>query len=351
MLTRWASFKWSTQPSPQYRIDTLVVCDSAFAGSKFSSNCYSMDQSIDDFVILDDLQHAAYSVPTLWLTPDEISHFSEWKQQLKVIIPFWTAVFSALHVLSVIAGYVTRNAESPLKPKDQYQWHNKVVAGTHAAAAFILGMYWVFGSGEMSQIGDRTFIFLPVNSHIAALGIGYFLYDFMAMLALAPYTNLAFLVGVLVHHLIFILAYASTLVLPVSLSVTAFHFFQLTELSTVFLHISWMASKRQVQYFYLFAVLIALLATFFIRLVTNAYIVFHVVTRLLELRLWEVNIPQASQPALIAYCLFFVGGSTGMLIINFTWFSQLIKKAQSMIRRVNNGQPPSRDYETTSKHD
>jgi len=84
-------------------------------------------------------------------------------------------------------------------------------------------------------------------------------------------------------------------VLPVSMSVTAFHFFQLTELSTVFLHISWMASKSQVQYFYLFSVLISLLVTFAIRLVTTAYIVFHVVTRVVELRLWEVCTPsQAS---------------------------------------------------------
>lgn len=78
--------------------------------------------------------------------------------------------------------------------------------------AFGLGVYWIFGSGELSQIGNRPFIFLPINSHIAALGIGYFLYDFFAMLALAPYTNMAFLLGVLVHHLIFILAYGSTLV-------------------------------------------------------------------------------------------------------------------------------------------
>lgn len=88
----------------------------------------------------------------------------------------------------------------------------RVVAGTHAAVAFALGVYWIFASGEMSQIGDRKFAFLPINSHIAALGIGYFLYDFFAMLALAPYTNIGFLVGVLVHHLIFIVAYGSTLV-------------------------------------------------------------------------------------------------------------------------------------------
>lgn len=87
-------------------------------------------------------------------------------------------------------------------------------------------------------------------------------------------------------------------VLPVSLSVTSFHFFQLTELSTVFLHISWMASKIQVQYFYLFSVLIGLLITFGIRLATNAYIVFHVVTRLLELRLWEVSAPPFCQASL-----------------------------------------------------
>jgi len=63
----------------------------------------------------------------------------------------------------------------------------------------------------------------------------------------------------------------------------------------------------------------------------------------------QVHLPQASSIAMIAYCVFFVCGSVGMLIINFTWFSQLIKKAQAMINRVNKGLPPSRDYETTAK--
>lgn len=52
---------------------------------------------------------------------------------------------------------------------------------------------------------------------------------------------------------------------------------------------------------------------------------------------------------MIAYSAFFFLGSSGMLIINFTWFSALIRKAKEMIRRVNNGLPPSRDYEIDSK--
>lgn len=78
-------------------------------------------------------------------------------------------------------------------------------------------------------------------------------------------------------------------VLPCSLSVTTYHLFQLTECSTVFLHLSWMASKSQAQYSTLFKVTIALLVAFIVRCVINAGIVWHVCTRLLDLQLWDVR--------------------------------------------------------------
>lgn len=52
---------------------------------------------------------------------------------------------------------------------------------------------------------------------------------------------------------------------------------------------------------------------------------------------------------MIAYIALFVLGSGGMLVINFVWFTQLIKKAKGMIARVNKGLPPSKDYETKGK--
>jgi hypothetical protein len=87
-----------------------------------------------------------------------------------------------------------------------------VVSALHAAVAFALGVYWFVGSGEIAQIGDRPFVFLPINAHIAAFGIGYFLYDTAAMIALKPYMSSSFFWGIMVHHMIFILAYSSTLV-------------------------------------------------------------------------------------------------------------------------------------------
>lgn len=84
-----------------------------------------MEQGIDDFVIVEPDQHTAYSVPILWLTPEEEAQFSEWRQHLKVVIPFWTAVFSGLHILSIIVSQLRGQSQSSLKPKDKYQWHNK----------------------------------------------------------------------------------------------------------------------------------------------------------------------------------------------------------------------------------
>lgn len=63
----------------------------------------------------------------------------------------------------------------------------------------------------------------------------------------------------------------------------------------------------------------------------------------------QVDLPEASRPAMIAYTAFFVCGCSGMLLINCIWFTQLVKKAKTMISLVNQGQPPSRDYEDHSK--
>lgn len=90
-------------------------------------------------------------------------------------------------------------------------------------------------------------------------------------------------------------------VLPVSLSATAYHLFQLTECSTVFLHLSWMAAKSQAQYDTLFKVSIALLVTFVVRCFINAGIVWHVSSRLMELQLWNVCL-HPTLKALVYYC-------------------------------------------------
>jgi TLC domain len=88
----------------------------------------------------------------------------------------------------------------------------RVVSCVHAAAATALGMYWFLGSEEPASIGNRPFVFLPINAHIAAFGVGYFIYDFFAMISLRKNMNAGFFWGIMCHHIIFIVAYASTLV-------------------------------------------------------------------------------------------------------------------------------------------
>lgn len=88
----------------------------------------------------------------------------------------------------------------------------RVVAGIHAAAATILALYWFLGSGEPAKIGNKAFIFLPINAHIEAFGAGYFIYDMVAMVALHQHMSAGFFWGIIAHHLIFLVAYASTMV-------------------------------------------------------------------------------------------------------------------------------------------
>lgn len=86
------------------------------------------------------------------------------------------------------------------------------MASVHAAAATALGLYWFLGSGETAYLGNRPFVFLPINAHIAAFGAGYFIYDFIVMIGLRKHMSAGFFWGIMTHHVIFLIAYASTLV-------------------------------------------------------------------------------------------------------------------------------------------
>jgi hypothetical protein len=91
-------------------------------------------------------------------------------------------------------------------------------------------------------------------------------------------------------------------IFPCALSVTTYHYFQLTELSTVFLHLNWMALKAQVNYVTLFSVSSLLLLTFLIRVLTTAFIVWHVWTGLLDLELWRVCFPTSYSHNSLSLC-------------------------------------------------
>jgi TLC domain len=88
----------------------------------------------------------------------------------------------------------------------------RVVSACHAALAFGQGVYWFAASPESRVAFSRPFAFLPANALIEAVGVAYFLYDVLAMLAFARHVSRAFFRGIMVHHAIFIVAYASTLV-------------------------------------------------------------------------------------------------------------------------------------------
>ena len=196
----------------------------------------------------------AATIPALWLSAKEEALFQEWKDGLPAVLSLYTLAFAALHVLSVLL--TGRMDTSGMPPKDKKLWHNKcaqffichrlsrkhcsvddsmlthvlymgeslalvchrhtrvcrVVASIHAAAATALGLYWFLGSGEPASLGNRPFVFLPINAHIAAFGVGYFIYDAVVMFALRHLMSASFFWGIMTHHAIFILAYASTLV-------------------------------------------------------------------------------------------------------------------------------------------
>jgi hypothetical protein len=88
----------------------------------------------------------------------------------------------------------------------------RVVSTLHAALAFAQGVYWLKASGELQQLGNRPFLFAPVNAHIASIGASYFFYDCIAMVLSYHTMKPGFFWTIMLHHFIFVAAYITTLV-------------------------------------------------------------------------------------------------------------------------------------------
>jgi hypothetical protein len=73
------------------------------------------------------------------------------------------------------------------------------------------------------------------------------------------------------------------------MSVSVYHYFQLTEFSTIFLHLNWMFSKAQVPYRWVQSMSNLLIVTFAQRVAVSAFIVMHTALKLHELKLWQVR--------------------------------------------------------------
>lgn len=103
---------------------------------------------------------------------------------------------------------------SKLEAQPSFHATCRVVAATHAAVACACGTFWFLHSGEYAKLEGQAFVFLPVNSYIAAVGASYFLYDTVAMIACFGLKLIRrdFFLSIMGHHFIFVAAYASTLV-------------------------------------------------------------------------------------------------------------------------------------------
>lgn len=284
-----------------------------------------------------------------WLSDQEAKLLADFQDDVKRKLLLSTAAWIALHAISQIVSPLLGETGSTMARKDKFLWHNKVVSSTHAVFAVALGLWWLFASGEYQLATSKAFVFLPYNANIAIVGAGYFLYDTLFTLLSFGSISVSFFVMLMAHHLIFIVAYFSTLVYPCSLSVTTYHFFQLTELSTVFLHLTWMCSKAQVQYRLLFMNVVLLLATFLQRVAMTAFILWHVCVTVARQKLWSMVLPGNLEKYTYPYLAYFIICCVSMLILNFKWFMLIVGKAKDIIKRVQEGKTPTCDYDRPIK--
>lgn len=65
----------------------------------------------------------------------------------------------------------------------------------------------------------------------------------------------------------------------------------------------------------------------------------------------QADIPDSKGWYTWPYMLYMLGGSIGMLVLNASWFAQLTRRAQQMVKRVQDGHTPTPDYDRDDKRD
>ena len=134
-----------------------------------------------------------------------------WQELLPWILAAYTGLWAGVHLCSILicSPWLSRNN---VKHRDAMLWHNRVVSVAHALYAAGYAVFWLLGTSEWTRARQSTFLFLPTNAHAAALGASYFIYDTLALCTTSETMKSAHFLSVLSHHLLFLSAYASTVV-------------------------------------------------------------------------------------------------------------------------------------------
>jgi hypothetical protein len=60
-----------------------------------------------------------------WMSSDDQQALKHWIDRLKLLLPLYTCLWSAVHLGSIAFASLTWSPKSSLRPKDKFIWHNK----------------------------------------------------------------------------------------------------------------------------------------------------------------------------------------------------------------------------------
>jgi len=293
----------------------------------------------------DKTSHSSRTTP--WLTPAE---HDLWYRNLCEYVPifalmglFWFAILLASKQLWPLD-------DLGVPEKSRNKWHNDIVGSTHALFAIAGGSYAMFACRE-ELLRSETTTYATSHAFVVISGVGfsYFFYDTMFIIL-----SRQFGAGgpvIIVHHLIFVLGYLVSALYPASSHMRSYYLFQLTELSTVFLHLNWFIDKSHVKGLPIFYNGLVLLATFVARVVLTYMAAYHENTSLLRNGMWDFPTPPQlyeSFPSLPwhaivrAYVFMHSVLPIFMAMLNTYWFYLLAKQSMAYVKgdkTANEGVP------------
>lgn len=68
-----------------------------------------------------------------WISTEEEEQLGAWRQRLQLLFPVYVAMWSSLHVGSVLFARVFCDPKSSMGDKDKFLWHNKCAPHNHSA--------------------------------------------------------------------------------------------------------------------------------------------------------------------------------------------------------------------------
>ncbi|ODQ82254.1 hypothetical protein BABINDRAFT_10719 [Babjeviella inositovora NRRL Y-12698] len=237
----------------------------------------------------------------------------------EVVLAF--LIYHGIYLIARVVSPKVAKGYTSLKYKDQIDYCIHVVSMIQCVVIFTL-MTPLFNHPDLSK--DRVFGYVPYGGLVLSFALGYFIWDALISLAYVKYFGPGFLIHGVISSLVFGVAFQPMIVYYCPI-------FLLFEVSTPFLNLRWFGNKIPglvSDNFKMINNIILIILFFFVRISYGLFQAFKLFTDFYHARNDERFIWQ--------FAMVIVVGNLGLNLLNFFWFSKMLKIAVITIRQMIN---------------